>query len=331
MSANWKNVNNWHWVERCCKNVFSDKFHEIFRLKNSSNHQKIYKIKSIQGDVSISQRKGRIKLIHDLTIEFLWKNSDREGTVTLKDFISGSEQDDLELIFSPLIEDAKLKKEIILEVKNSIYDGIISTLSKVKEEEGSKLTVTDKSQNIEQSSDNLQKTNNGLEKVNLSQSMNNLPKTSLEDVSSKQIKKTLNLEEGFMIEPEKIYRALIDQDILKIWTRDPSVASSPIEQGTFSILGGRIKGMYKSLVPNERIKMEWHDQNWIKASSDEDNSIEIKNEDYSLVSIELSKDGNNTKLKLNQKGIPTDKYGETANIWRSFYFNTIKSSVAYIL
>ena len=74
-ATNWKNVNNWHWVE---KNVFpwaKEYFIENLTKKSVTHNGiavTIESIKDVTGDVDLNQRKGKLMTIYDLSIVMDW-------------------------------------------------------------------------------------------------------------------------------------------------------------------------------------------------------------------------------------------------------------------
>ena len=74
--TNWKNVNNWHWVEKNClpwtQEFLANKLC-TFEFKNDSCHVWISAVKSVEGDVDLNQRKGKLLNIYDLILNLEWK------------------------------------------------------------------------------------------------------------------------------------------------------------------------------------------------------------------------------------------------------------------
>lgn len=74
------NPNNWHWVNKDCsqwtKQWLEDNLTKV-EAKNGDVEAKISKIQSMDGDVDVSQRKGKVITIFDvkLVLEYTGKNA----------------------------------------------------------------------------------------------------------------------------------------------------------------------------------------------------------------------------------------------------------------
>ncbi|KAI8099986.1 activator of Hsp90 ATPase [Halteromyces radiatus] len=81
--SNWKNVNNWHWVNKNClvwaQTYFTDKVVGLETEKDG--HQvKISKMDECTGDVEVCQRKGKIITIYDVNLKYSWEGVASDGT-----------------------------------------------------------------------------------------------------------------------------------------------------------------------------------------------------------------------------------------------------------
>ncbi|ORX53923.1 putative Hch1 protein [Hesseltinella vesiculosa] len=81
--SNWKNVNNWHWVDKNClpwaKNYFQDKFIGM-QVESAGHTVSISGMDECTGDVEICQRKGKIITIYDVAVKYSWKGVAADGT-----------------------------------------------------------------------------------------------------------------------------------------------------------------------------------------------------------------------------------------------------------
>jgi activator of HSP90 ATPase len=77
-STNWKNVNNWHWVEKNClpwaQEYLGEKLKGLQVTKGPLQVQ-IDAVSSVSGDVDLNQRKGKVITIYDLAIKMDWKGT----------------------------------------------------------------------------------------------------------------------------------------------------------------------------------------------------------------------------------------------------------------
>ncbi|KAI8074754.1 activator of Hsp90 ATPase [Gongronella butleri] len=81
--SNWKNVNNWHWVDKNCmpwaKTYFKDKF-EGLQVESAGHTVSITKLDECTGDVEVCQRKGKIITIYDVVLKYTWQGVAADGT-----------------------------------------------------------------------------------------------------------------------------------------------------------------------------------------------------------------------------------------------------------
>ena len=76
--ANWKNVNNWHWVEKNCLPWAQDYLREkLVGLK--VNHEgasvSVKAVPTIEGDVDVNQRKGKVIYVFDINVTMDWQGA----------------------------------------------------------------------------------------------------------------------------------------------------------------------------------------------------------------------------------------------------------------
>ncbi|KAL1936232.1 hypothetical protein VTP01DRAFT_366 [Rhizomucor pusillus] len=102
MSNNWKNVNNWHWVNKNCLK-WAQKYlaEELEGLSAESNGYKVElsKLEECVGDVDLNQRKGKIITIYDVALKLRWQGtladgSEASGRISIPEVAHDSTADD---------------------------------------------------------------------------------------------------------------------------------------------------------------------------------------------------------------------------------------------
>ncbi|ORY90501.1 activator of Hsp90 ATPase [Syncephalastrum racemosum] len=81
--SNWKNVNNWHWVNKNCLSWAKTYFNEQLVGLEASKDEASVKIVSVDectGDCDLNQRKGKIITIYDLVLKLTFEGQLAEGT-----------------------------------------------------------------------------------------------------------------------------------------------------------------------------------------------------------------------------------------------------------
>lgn len=96
------NPNNWHWVNKdvstWAKQWFTDNVCTI-QAEDGDVTAKITKVTSMDGDVDVSQRKGKVITIFDVKLVLKFKGStadekDVSGTITIPEISHDAKEDD---------------------------------------------------------------------------------------------------------------------------------------------------------------------------------------------------------------------------------------------
>jgi len=88
------------------------------------------------------------------------------------------------------------------------------------------------------------------------------------------------------------------------------------QSGQFSLFGDNITGHFLDIIPYDRIDMLWRFKSWPK-------------EHFSHVSLQFQDDIDQTKLIIQQSGVPKQFYDNTMEGWKRFYLESIKSTFGY--
>ncbi|MBW6478210.1 MAG: SRPBCC domain-containing protein [Bacteroidales bacterium] len=105
--------------------------------------------------------------------------------------------------------------------------------------------------------------------------------------------------------PEEVYRALTNPFTIQLWTDAPVTMEE--KAGTeFSILGGNITGRNIEFIPNQMIRQVWY----FDGSESE-------------VLIKIFPDKSNTRIIVEQSGIPEDAYENILEGWKESYLGPL--------
>lgn len=104
------NPNNWHWVNKdvseWARKWFEENLAKV-EAENGDVKAKISKVQSMDGDVDVSQRKGKVITIFDVKLVLEYSGSapdadDVSGTITVPEVAHDTEEDEYVVrIFSP--------------------------------------------------------------------------------------------------------------------------------------------------------------------------------------------------------------------------------------
>jgi uncharacterized protein YndB with AHSA1/START domain len=109
--------------------------------------------------------------------------------------------------------------------------------------------------------------------------------------------------------PEEVYTALTNPLTIELWSGYPA-DFTPVEGSEFSIWEGDITGKNLKLVPNELVQQQWYFDG---------------QDEVSLVTIKLRKEGNNTLVELTHENIPDEAFDDMAEGWKKYYFGAIRN------
>lgn len=224
--ANWKNVNNWHWIESDC----STWAHACLR-KHLSTIPGLKEIKQVKGDVSVNQRKGRVKQIWDLEIELEMQDGSR---IKVKDLMSDQTREEMSMIEGK-------------QWRSSLWEKIEAFREEVLEVQGKPLLV-----------DASKQAGGGLPKVCL-------PSVVKEESSAPSSTSGI-IEDSveFLAKPEDLFVTLTDPQGMMIWSRGTAkVQGSTMQPGTtFTLFDGNVSGVVRSLNPPHSMTLDWRLPHW---------------------------------------------------------------------
>lgn len=240
--TNWKNVNNWHWIEKDCT-----AWAQSTLKSHLSTLPQLAKVASIKGDVSVNQRKGRVKQIWDLEVELEFEDGTR---VKVLDLMSDQAKEDLNLTVVSGKTDVKLLRE-------QVWERVEKFRTELHEVHGKPLLVEAGPEHP------------GAPKVFL---------PSLDkDGSSVSTNGTIDETIGFMASPQDIFAALTDPERIAVWTRGtarfPAGRLQP--DAAFSLYDGNVSGIIRLLDAPSRITLDWRLSHW-PADHHSSVSIDVK-------------------------------------------------------
>jgi len=125
---------------------------------------------------------------------------------------------------------------------------------------------------------------------------------------TKSLKQTVT----FNATPDIIYQLIMDQDKHSAFTDSDAIMSTEVN-GKFSVFDGYCRGYNIELKEGEKIVQSWHfaEEGW-------------PDDHFSTCTFLFEPEGNKTKLRFLQTGIPEDKVELLKDGWKQFYWQAIK-------
>ncbi len=316
--ANWKNVNNWHWVDKNCTVWANEYLKEAFKTNIVSSNDKIMvkvkRVDSIEGDVDLNQRKGKVLYFYDLKIKCSWraetldKSIKANGTFTIPEF-SNEVSSPSELSFHVEITDDKneyaiFRQNIASVIRDPVFKLLGTFQSELERVHGSTILVpTTPNDRVPESAT--------VAKEDFAHK--NIPSYEKEPQKVLSVN-SLKQDIEFFASPQDIMRVLINPDAITIWSRNPAY-TTPVDSNSilYTLFQGHVQSVF-SPIPKEddlNLNFKWRLATWPK-------------DYYSDVSIRLVPGSSSTTLKLEQHGIPLADYEQTKANWKEYYWNSIK-------
>jgi uncharacterized protein YndB with AHSA1/START domain len=112
--------------------------------------------------------------------------------------------------------------------------------------------------------------------------------------------------------PEKVYAALTQAGQFSAFTGGGPAEIEASAGGAFSLFGGRITGISIELDPNRRVVQAWRAENWDPGQ-------------FSLVTFELQREGDATRVVFDQAGHPPAATEHLATGWEQMYWTPLRA------
>ncbi|OIR58961.1 MAG: activator of Hsp90 ATPase [Amphiamblys sp. WSBS2006] len=285
MAVDWRNVNNWHWAE---KNA-TDSFFGLLEEKISAESG--VSLAKKEGDVTITQRKGRLWVVMDVTLTLECQTEAGTVAVCVKDLTADTPRDEMEISFEKNTLTQKEKLEKKKKIEETLFNAVEGSLKEIKQKHG----------------------------VEKTQKPSETPREAFTGKKEKVVEenlattRTLQMTECFSTSLEKLYDALTNEQLIRYWTQDGTARCTPTKNGTFSLFEGKINGVFTEILPKTKLAMSWRDSTW-------------KQNCFSMAELLLETKDKETHLRLTHKGIPSSEEKNVETVWKEHYWRRIKNA-----
>lgn len=328
------NPNNWHWVDKNCidwaRAYFNENLVGSSYKTDDGREVEVKAVSSLEGDVEVCQRKGKVISLFDLriilNIEGTCANDKTfKGSVTVPELAYDTEADEIQFDISIYNEDSDseqmrliAKKELIpvlrkklLVFGKDLIDSHASDIQLESDKVNSKFTKENQTESIKKTA------SPAAAPVKATAQTSNAPKAATSAPSNvpKYNTATLHLEPTFNTTAEQLYITLLDVQRVSAWTR--SQAQIEPKEGTeFKLFGGSITGKNKKLVENEHITQSWRLEDW-KAGH------------YAELDIQLKQGAGETTMVVKWSGIPIGEEDRVRGNFEDYYVRSIKITFGF--
>jgi activator of HSP90 ATPase len=322
------NPNNWHWKEKNATQWSKDKLNELLVGLKIENEQLVCEIKELKkcdGEASANNRKAKLVFLYEWHIEGKWEGSVRtgenrtkyEGGFEIPNLSDENEIHEVTITFSIEKSKGEKLKELMKQDGEPIIRQKLGEYVRLLKEEFSQGLIlptktsanTNNTKIVSTSSIN---TNTAPTSKPSSSSSSNTQSSS----SSSFQTRDLTIEDTFKCTRTELFQTFTDINMVRAFTQN-SVSQYDCQQGgKFSLFGDNITGNFLDIIPYDRIDMLWRFKSWPK-------------EHFSHVSLQFQDDTDQTKLIIQQNGVPAQFYDNTMEGWKRFYLESIKSTFGY--
>ncbi|KAF2130340.1 Aha1domain family protein [Dothidotthia symphoricarpi CBS 119687] len=322
------NPNNWHWVNKDVSGwarEYLDKELAQISAEQDGVSAKVDKIVSMDGDVDVSQRKGKVITIFDvkLKLEYSGKNKESEetsGTITIPEVAHDTEED--EYVFDVDVYSEDSSKQPVKElVRSKILPQLRTSLAKL----GPAL-MAEHGKDIQHAPGSNPSTGFNTPKVYSSSSVNKSTDTKSGASSSQQTGSgavvnvtTITDSTEFRTDAANLFQTFTDPQRIAAFTRAPPKNFTGAKPGgTFELFGGNVSGEFTELQEPTHIVQKWRLAQW-PAGHYSTLSIWFDQNDVDAVTV----------MRVEWKGVPVGQEEPTKRNWDQYYVRSIKTTFGF--
>ncbi|KAH9998179.1 activator of Hsp90 ATPase [Xylariaceae sp. FL0662B] len=316
------NPNNWHWVSKNTGEWTRQWFEENLTKISAEDGEitaRISKVVSMDGDVEVSQRKGKVITIYDVKLVLEYSGTapgedDVSGTITVPEIAHDTEED--EFVFDiDVYSDSNEKQP----VKDLVRAKIVPQLRK----EFLKLTqtlISEHGKDIQHAAGSNPSSGFSTPKYHVpSGAAASKPDTTQSHSGSVVNTTTVKDQEEFRTTAAELYQTFTDPQRLAAFTRAPPKRFDGAKKGgKFELFGGNVSGEYQELVEPTKIVQSWRLNQW-PAGHYSQQVIEFDQNDVDSVTV----------MRVNWSGVPVGQEEVTKRNWEEYYVRSIKKTFGF--
>ncbi|ATY67035.1 Activator of Hsp90 ATPase [Cordyceps militaris] len=318
------NPNNWHWVNKDVSAWAKEWVEENLvklQVEQGDVKAKISKIQSMNGDVDVSQRKGKVITIFDVKLVLEYSGSapdadDVSGTITVPEVAHDTEED--EYVFDiDVFAESKEKQP----VRDLVRTKLVAELRKEFQKLAPAL-ISEHGRDIQHTAGSNPSSGFSTPKTynppnsETKQAPAAATKTSPGGVVNTT---TVTDNEEFRTTAEELYQTFIDPKRIAAFTRSPpKVFEGAKEGGKFELFGGNVSGEYVELEQNKKVVQKWRLAQW-PATHFSTLKMEFDQNDVDHVTV----------MRVTWDGVPVGQEEVTKRNWLEYYVKSIKATFGF--
>ncbi|CZT40780.1 related to stress-regulated co-chaperone [Rhynchosporium secalis] len=315
------NPNNWHWVNKDASGwtkQYLEKSIKGIKADENGVTAQLDKLISMDGDVDVNQRKGKVITIFDvkLVLEYSGKTKDDEdvsGTITIPEIAHDTGEN--EYVFElDIYSDANSKAP----VKDLVRSKILPQLRKEFAKLGPAL-IAEHGKDIQHAPGSHPSSGVSTPKLHVPSAPASSTTTKTTKANTAVNTTTVTDTEEFRAPASELYQTFTDPQRIAAFTRAaPKLFEGAKKGGKFELFGGNVAGEYLELVEPTKIVQSWRLDQWPK-------------EHFSRLEINFDQNDvdNVTVMRVSWSGVPVGQEEVTKRNWREYYVRSIKQTFGF--
>lgn len=320
------NPNNWHWVNKDVSQwtkEYLEKDLVGLKVEQDGASAEISKVLSMDGDVDVSQRKGKVITIFDvrLQLEYTGVTKDEEdvsGTITIPEVAHDTDEDDY--VFEIDIHSETSSKTA---VKDLVRSKLTPLLRQKFQKLGPSL-IAEHGSSVQHGADHqpaiqpLPKYSSSSH-ISKSASSNSTSTTSNSSNGPSVNTVSLNDQEEFRTTAAELYQTFTDPQRIAAFTRaPPKVFEGAKPDAKFELFGGNVSGSYAKLEEPTYIEQKWRLAQWPQGHY---STLKIKFEQNDVDAV--------TIMRVDWVGVPVGQEDQVKRNWKEYYVRSIKTTFGF--
>ncbi|PGH02057.1 hypothetical protein GX51_04869 [Blastomyces parvus] len=318
------NPNNWHWVNKDASAWTKDYLEKTLTTISAEENgvtAQIKKVVSLEGDVDVSQRKGKVITLFDvkLQLEYEGRTSDDEdvsGSINIPEVAHDTEED--EYVFEIGIYSESASKQ---PVKDLVRSKLVPEIRKELAKLGPAL-IAEHGKDIQHAPGS--NPSSGFATPSpVPRSSTQTPRTSTPTTTATRTSSvntvTVTATDEFRTTAEELYATFTDPQRIAAFTRAaPRRFDGAKVGGKFSIFDGNVDGEYVKLESPTLIVQKWRLAQWPEGHY---STQEIKFDQNDVDRV--------TNMRVKWDGVPVGQEDVVKRNWEGYYVRSIKQTFGF--
>ncbi|KAL4921735.1 activator of Hsp90 ATPase [Aspergillus aurantiobrunneus] len=319
------NPNNWHWVNKdasaWAKNYLTEKL-RVVSAEEDGVTAKVSNLLTMDGDVDVSQRKGKVITLFDVKLQLEYEGKTKEeeavsGTITIPEVAHDTEED--EYVFEiENYSDSSSKQSVKDLVRSKLVPQLRKELSKLAPalvaEHGKDLQHAP---GVNPSSGFTQATSYPQTPKRETTAPKPATTTTANKVSVNTA--TVNASDEFRTTAEELFKTFTEPQRLAAFTRGaPRQFDGAHVGGKFSIFDGNVTGEFVKLESPKLLVQKWRLAQWPQGHF---STLEINFDQNDVDGV--------TQMRVSWTGVPVGQEDVTKQNWELYYVRSIKQTFGF--